>query len=801
MTKTLCALLVALVVALVGCSDDTAPTSDGSVPDLATQPDGAVPDGAVPDGAVPDGPAPDGAQPDGAQPDGAVGDGTPADLPGPDASAVPAAPNVTKPVANDKVFGAVDVQGTGEAGATVQVRLLLSTTELAKGTGTVDAQGDFALTLKYGGAAHNDPLSLEVWLENGAGASPVVTVALVHDAPYAIGGSISQTGGSNSGTEVFVRLYDSALDQDIINHIAEVKLAATDGQALAATAFSFSVADGTYYLRAFRDSGGPKGTAADGQPTLDSDAQAPAHEVVVSGGNKTGEDLVLKDRTNTSDWYGFDARTSNESPVAEPPSKWVGSTEVVGKGLCRGYLMRLEAQRQGTQLSAPMVRLPDGSVVTLLDDGGCSDAVLDNTASSYDHETGDNMFSYGIPDPTTQDAGTYTFFNVQTVDDFIHIEEDEVASVVKLPLLREMISPDGTATVQTLKPTLSWKAVPNAVYYEVGLGDLGGSYNNDSDPGRQLTGTTYTPATDVIDDACYDVKITVSDAPPTKDVDAVGHHSGSHRFCVDLDGANSITVSGAITDKTGENSPIVVHVRSDNSGHEATTRVAAGSTGYQVGLLAGSSSNGGSLRAFVDVDGTGDSMSPKNKPYSTDMGQLDLQQSATIDLTFMAPVLLTAPANGATATSLTPTFSWQDYAQTAGPSTPSGAFIYVIHIGEGGMPGTIYALPSTATSLDMANLPTGTGYFDVGQMATCVQGGGTFSLDAGGNPQCTGATMQASVNPLKTATLYSWGVVVLECDWSTYQPPAPSTAFLNCLATALSGSNYAGSEIRRLTTP
>jgi hypothetical protein len=167
----------------------------------------------------------------------------------------------------------------------------------------------------------------------------------------------------------------------------------------------------------------------------------------------------------------------------------------------------------------------------------------------------------------------------------------------------------------------------------------------------------------------------------------------------------------------------------------------------------------------------------------------------------MSPVQLTAPANGATATSLTPTFSWQDYAQTAGPSTPSGAFIYAIHIGEGGMPGTIYALPSTATSLDMANLPTGTGYFDMVQLATCTQGGGTFSLDASGNPQCAGATMQASANPLKASTLYSWGVVVLECDWSTYQPPAPSTAFLNCLATALSGSNYAGSEIRRLTTP
>jgi hypothetical protein len=283
-------------------------------------------------------------------------------------------------------------------------------------------------------------------------------------------------------------------------------------------------------------------------------------------------------------------------------------------------------------------------------------------------------------------------------------------------------------------------------------------------------------------------------------VDASAQNSDSHRFCVDKDGANSITVSGAITNKTGKNNAIVIRVRSNTSNQWATTRVAAGAATYQVGILAGTAANGG-IQAYLDVAGTGDRYSPENQPYMIGKEQLDLQQSATVDLTFTTPVLLTAPANGATASSLTPTFSWQDYAQTSGPSKPSGAFIYAIHIGEGGFPATLYALPPTATSLDMSNLPTGNGYFDLVQMATCQQGSGTFSFDTSGQPQCTGATMQASANPLKAATTYGWGVVVVECDWSTYQPPAPSTAFLTCIGNALGGINYASSETRQLTTP
>ena len=98
-------LLAVLGAALIqfGCSDDSTPT-----PDIG-QRDGAISDGVK----KPDAMAPDGAPP------------------------APAAPVITAPKADAKVFGKITVEGTGEADATLTVRVLKGSTELGNAKGAV----------------------------------------------------------------------------------------------------------------------------------------------------------------------------------------------------------------------------------------------------------------------------------------------------------------------------------------------------------------------------------------------------------------------------------------------------------------------------------------------------------------------------------------------------------------------------------------------------------------------------------------------------------------------------------------
>ncbi len=725
-----------------------------------------------------------------------------------DAIRPPEAPTISNPAENDEVYAAIEVIGSGEPSAQVEATVLLDSNELGKASATADSEGAFTLSVSYGGAQDGDTLTVSVTQTTGGGTSPAATISVTHSAPLTISGEISQTGGATNGTQVFIRLYSSAAPTDLLNYHDEVVATASIGAPMGATPFSFNVGDGTFYLRAFRDSAGPMGRDPDGDPTLGADAQAPVLEVVMAGSSAAGQDLQLIGQTNTEDsYYNFDARTRNDSAAPERPRYEVGDEKLVGQGFCEGYYLRLSAARLGSgpNLSAPMVQLPDGSTVTLLDDGGCGEAVHDNTSSSYDYQADDGDISYGIPDPAATLAGDYTLFFEQTVDGFIHIERDNLSQVIKLPLLREMTDPDGTQVVTDLTPTITWQAVAGAAAYEVNLAQIeSGGYQNYDDPGRRVTAPSYTPAAEIIDDACYNVNISAWDAEPDSgDVDAEA--SGSrHNFCVDTAEDSSITVSGILTNNSGHDVPVGIRVITDSShNNRATVRVAAGETSYSVGVLAGDNPQSGVITSFVDVAGSGADNSPENQGLRFEIGGLDFQTAATQPITFHPEILLSGPANEATATSLQPTFSWQDYATTAGANGPSGAFSYALFINpssSGGFPTTLYAVPSTDTSIDLGNLPAV--HFDVAALGTCMMDGGTFSLNASSEPVCTGGTFAPSVTSLTPNEIYQWGVVVVECDFADYNPPDAAETFLQCIQdTVMSGSSYVMSVQRTLTAP
>ena len=777
------ALLVLAGFALLSsaCSDD----------DTESRLDGRVGDDAATDGGLTE---------DGSGEDGSA-DG--AGLP-------PAAPALTAPAADAEVFGSVVVSGSGEAQARVQVRILKRTQQLGSAVGTLENSGNFSLSVSYRGAAHQDELELEVVLSNPAGDSAPVTVALKHNAPLTLGGSISQSTGDTTSTDVYVRLYTSNAPEGLLDHVAELKLTATANSPLSATAFEFAVAAGTYYLRAFRDAGGARDGQPNGEPTLETDPQtAGALEVTVGAGGSTGNTLELRARSSSAAYEGLDARSRHETFEAQTPRNRVGGREVIGQGRCRGFYMQLRARLEGNRnhLGALYARLANGRIAQLRDDGACEDA-LDNSNSSYDDQENDDRLSYGLPNPTAADAGDYTFFYLQTQDDFLHIETDNVAAVRRISRLREIQSPLQTWTsASDLRPQVQWGSVDGASAYEVRVHSRGRGPGNDSDGNNVVTTTSYRPPNDLGDDTCYGLSIIAYDADPrSADIDAESW-SPEHYFCVDQGGDDVITVAGTIENRTGRNAPVVVHVASDDEGsNRVSVRLAAGASAFSVMLPAGDHDDGGRLQAFVDADGSGEDDSPLNGRLSADLDERDFRSSVSgLTLRINPGPEATSPPRWATVDGTRPMFSWRDYSQTAGSNAPA-RFSYAVFINAAdteGFPRTIITLPSDQTSLDLSALPPANRHLDAVALANCGEDEGTPTFASDGTQSCAGKTLRPSVTNLESNTAYTWGVIIVECSFEDFRPDTGSTStFVDCLQTTLRTQRiFAASEERDFRTP
>ncbi|MBW2735314.1 MAG: hypothetical protein JRH20_23265, partial [Deltaproteobacteria bacterium] len=387
---------------------------------------------------------------------------------------------------------------------------------------------------------------------------------------YTILGSISQAGGAIEGAEVTIRLYASNDVEELLDYIDEQTVVAQEGVALAATDFSFQVsAPGTYTLRAFRDSAGPLNSAADGEPTLETDAQTPARQVEVVATNVSGVSLLLRARTNSTDFYvGMNAFTFNESPLANPPRRTPSGNITIAGGFCGGYYMKLVGFASNTTsafLSALHAERPTGQLARLVDDGGCGPVVADNSASSYDRAADDGELGYGFAEPSAADAGDYTFFYRQT----------DLGQVVKLPMLREGLSPNGATTLAERRPTFSWDAVAGAAFYEVLLFESTGGWSNGSDAGSAVPTASYTPAANLPDDSCFSSIIIAADASWLDgDPEAVSVSAATH-FCVDVDGQDSVTITGAVDNRSNVNARMGVFVSTDDDG-EASVWIPAG---------------------------------------------------------------------------------------------------------------------------------------------------------------------------------------------------------------------------------
>ncbi|MCB9666632.1 MAG: hypothetical protein H6715_00700 [Myxococcales bacterium] len=727
----------------------------------------------------------------------------------------PAEPDVTTPLTNEEIDSPVTIAGTGVAGLTVRAKMMEDATSLGEATATIGTDGTFSFPLTYAEAAPGTELTVRVTQSNEFGVSNPVDID-VRQFAVSLSGTVSQSSGEPNGT-VYLRVYGS--DDIVQNHIKEIIITDTPNTLLPSTPYTVLVGRGTYYVRAFRDASGPNATGPDLEPTLPSDPQAALSDAIVVTDNDdpTLPDVEIIDVSGASFYRDFNVFANNESARAQapwrenPPSS--GDFEP-GEGICGGFFMFAEANLDGSSslddLSSPWVTHPNGSTETMLDDGGCGSDVANNTDSSYDWNADDDHFSFGWPAPDTSDVGDYVFAYRNIDLDLVHIQVDTISAVTRLSRRVPLTSPTGAAA-STTNATYSWDPVPNAASYQMWLNAVDGAYHGST---GVVTATANVPLTGgaPLDDHAYQASIHAYDVDlsvPNADYDARSNSISSY-FVIDDLGDDTVTITGGITNLTDISAPIYVAAfdyNGPNGAVGASVLLDPGATSYALTTLVSGSNDASRVEGFLDIDDSGDVDSEQNRSHRTGYESLDGSANITQPLTFTTPVTLLSPSNGATGLGTTPELSWEDYT----PHAPSGDWTYGMFAqtagGGGGLPPVIWALPKSTTSFDFASPPGPMVSYDVIAFASCLESGGTYDSQTGpGTATCTGGSPVASLSDLSSATLWQWGVVIIECNFNDYIANIDLDNnniddFSDCLGPVLmGGSTYAQSADRSFST-
>lgn len=707
------------------------------------------------------------------------------------------APVLTSPIADDAVSGVIAISGRGEPDARIATSVVGGATELGESIGTADATGAFSFSLSYIGASDTNPLTLSVTQSAREMTSDVVTVALVHSTPFTLSGTISQDDGSTTSEDVYVLAYLSDSVADIINPVAKAMVPAVADELVDDVAYSLPVAAGTYYLRAFRDENG------DGQPSIETDPQIAATEVTISD-NVADQELTLTFVADRAKYSEPSAVATRESALPFPP---FGNEE--NPGLCGGfYLQLVTAERSSENRSGMFAKIPAGDVVQLLDDGGCG-RDGDNTSSSYDNAAGNGVWSYGIADPTPQDAGDYAFFYQENDGGFVNVAVDEVPAIVDLSQSRFQSSPSPRSPTTSLRPEFVWSPVPGANRYGVLTLAPGVSAATEF-----VTEPTYTPTSDLVDDRCYRTSISATafetmDGELSDNSTAFSPGNGE-TFCIDVDQDSSITISGAILNNTGKTGPLYVRARVGD--HQVATTIPEPLPAtYTLHVLADSADI--EVEAFLDVDGSANGATPGNRGTQIGVFVSDGMSDQTgVDLVLNpAPVLL-SPASDSEASSLTPAFSWEDYATTAGANAPADFVVaWFVNGPDDDLPGTIFALPKSATSMDLSSPPSLSQAIDIVYYFNCVndpaEPTNDYALSAAGVPSCTNGGAAVTPDPTASSTVltssvqYEWGIAVFECSFPNMEVQAEVDTFLQCIGPKLGDGGFFSLSQQPLLAP
>lgn len=556
----------------------------------------------------------------------------------------------------------------------------------------------------------------------GGGAQPV----------YKISGKLISTAGTTTGTSLIAYLYNTnyiSTPQNIgTPTLTKTKSIPAGSYAGAANDYEFEVADGTYYLVAFRDNN------SDTYPTLTIDPQSSQLSVTVSGADKPNQDITINLEAGGTDRYKYmNAYTSRESFGTQPPNKSDGTE---GTGLCRGFYMRIEAEKDTGTVSVPYAKLPNGNVKTLLNDGGCGLTVADNSAYSYDYASGDNAYSFGINNPDSTYAGDYILYYLSDGGTkYIHIQKDNVATVKDLKAAIAFNAPyNATDVANSLATPITWTAAPGTTHHTMSINGINGGtpYNTPS-----AVSSASVTASGLTSGKAYNASVISYDANPDSNGDYDARLiSNENYFIYDTAGTGSgnvVSIAGTLNNNTNlTGKKFVLQALGKENRTEASALLDPGA--YTIYVLKGSGSSG-RIEGALDVDGMREVYSSGNKAYNVRKEKLTTTGNLTgQDLQANIPPTLLSPADNAANQGITPTITWQDYAVTAVGKMPGGSWSYAVMVGidkfqaDGPDPIT-FLLPSTATGYNFASPAART---DI----TCMVNNGTWNE---GTSTCTGA--------------------------------------------------------------
>lgn len=609
--------------------------------------------------------------------------------------------------------------------------------------------------------------------------------------------TVNQSGSTRTGT-VYARLYSN--HTDALNHAAELTDSSTaSGSAVTNLLLTFTNLPNngaTYTVRVFRDaSGGNSSLTPDGEPTIGTDDQSSAANVVV--GSSVTVDLVST--ATLGKYENFNAYSLHDTFEKLPPK---GNS---GSGFCGGFYMRLEATRSGTNVSAPRVSMPNGSTVTLVDDGGCDFSIANNSSFGYDSNANDNNFSYGVDEPTSSYAGDYTFFFRTTgFQNMIHIQKDNVSSIVKIKrnALLSGAGPTGKNHATSLTPTLEITNVPGAASYYVNVTDalIATNYSKGNyvaaNVGATTTSFSIAAVDSITDDRAYQVSVQIFDTDQTvanTDFDAKANSINSY-FVADTDNASTITISGSLTNNTSlKGSELFSFMATGTGASRGNTQASFflpnNATSYSLTVLRDTRQNNGArIQYFLDGIVFND-----NGAYYKSKADLNGMANITYNIVLNQNVNALSPTDGQASLGNTPKLAWESYTDTASnastnlPPTWSYLVLYYNPAPNGGGTGhNFWGLPNTATSLDLASLPGSQNLVDI----NCIN-------DPSARWDGTTNTCQFGTGAAQTLAgkgKWSWQVIVVECDYDDYVNLTDSNFngindYYDCI-TALVQSNY-----------
>ncbi len=628
----------------------------------------------------------------------------------------PRTPSVEFPEQGSKVASPFTIRGTAAAGNSIEATLVYRYDAIIRERVEVKADGTFELTVNYTQVDAGADLVLNVVQASGDYVSEPAIINLVGDVTWVLGGSVEQTSGPIRG-DVHIWLYEAGQAGSTVRELSEpissLRLDGPENSWVKEKPFEFRVPKGQYVLRSFRDAGASLDSRTpDGLPTLRSDAQSEMRAVTVGDRDVADVHLDLICTRDADMYHSFEVFTSNESCEPEPPWYNENGDWVRGEGLCRGYHMRLETSRntKSDDLSKPKVRLPDGTIVALLDDGACGPEVADNTSGSYNRTRGDGAYSYGWPDPDESDVGAYTFFYENSAEGFFHIEERQLNEVERMPGLIPLTSPTGAKPNTDLQPKLEWEPLGDGVRYRVCLQKSQQSNwqicEVSEKPYIQL------PFEDDLDDAqAYCATISaVRLCPLGRRLAATqGGVRSCFVTCSDPE-SDCMTVSGDIIDHTSMDSRYLIEVSSLQYGSlQSTVVLPPDAESYRAAVLR-HDDKGLNVRATWDTDGSGSSRTTANEQF-VQFVRVEPHHLEGIDIRFASLIQASFPREGKDQVGDQPTFKWEGYDQTyfeaTGQELPLDDWMYVLTASQNMAAGfdIIWSLDKNVTSFDMTSPP------------------------------------------------------------------------------------------------